>query len=155
MKLYLVQHGEAKSEKEDPERHLTDKGKNEVEKVANAAKRLRPRPAFIFHSGKMRARQTAEIMASMLETLKAPEAASGLNPNDDVRIWFSKLLEYGEDLMIVGHLPFMEKFTSLVLCGDERAGVVRFSYGALICLERSEEGNWSLQWILAPELVRE
>ena len=51
MKLYLVQHGEAKKEAEDSSRPLTDKGKADAEKVANAARKLGTRPSFVFHSG--------------------------------------------------------------------------------------------------------
>ena len=34
MRLYLVQHGAAKSEQEDPQRGLTDEGRRTVEKIA-------------------------------------------------------------------------------------------------------------------------
>ena len=63
MRLYLVQHGEAKSEAEDPERSLTKRGEEETGKVSVAAKRLSIRPSKIHHSGKKRAEQTAGIIA--------------------------------------------------------------------------------------------
>ena len=66
MKLYLVQHGEAKSEKEDPDRSLTDRGTAEIRAVAEAAKRAGLKPAQIYHSGKTRAQQTADILADAL-----------------------------------------------------------------------------------------
>jgi phosphohistidine phosphatase SixA len=47
MKLYLVQHGEAKSEVEDPERSLTVRGEEETRKISSAAKRLDIRPSRI------------------------------------------------------------------------------------------------------------
>jgi len=51
MRLYLVQHGEAKSEAEDPERSLTVRGEEETKKISVAAKRLGIRPSRIYHSG--------------------------------------------------------------------------------------------------------
>ena len=51
MKLYFVQHGEAKSEAEDPERSLTFRGEEETRKISGAAKRLDIRPSRVYHSG--------------------------------------------------------------------------------------------------------
>lgn len=153
MKLYLVQHGEAKKEVEDSSRPLTDKGKADAEKVANAARKLGTRPSLVFHSGKLRAEQTAKIMADVLEVSREPEVALGLNPNDDVRSWAAKVSQQSEDLMLVGHLPFIDRLASLLLCADENSGVIQFRHGAIVCLEREAEGTWRLRWILAPDLV--
>jgi phosphohistidine phosphatase SixA len=38
MKLYLIQHGEANPEAEDPDRSLTARGEEEVRRVATVAK---------------------------------------------------------------------------------------------------------------------
>lgn len=151
MKLYLIQHGEAKPETEDPERSLTAKGEEEVRRVATAAKRMGIRASRIYHSGKWRAQQTAEIMASTL-TLPA-ESFRGLNPLDDVRPWAERISSETEDLMIVGHLPFLEKLASLLLCGDESARVVLFRYGAIVHLDQKEDQTWAVRWILTPEMV--
>jgi phosphohistidine phosphatase len=154
MKLYLIQHGEAKSELEDPERSLTSKGEEEVNRVAKAAKKLDIKPSKIYHSGKKRAKQTAEIIAS---GLKVPdqnlEAIQGLNPNDDVHPWLEKIPKEKKDIMLVGHLPFLEKLTSLLLCGDENARLVLFRYGGIVRLEQKEDKGWAVGWVLTPEMV--
>lgn len=151
MKLYLVQHGEAKSEAEDPQRSLTDHGRKEVERVAQAANRLRLHPSKTYHSGKLRAMQTAEILAN---ALRSPvEATPGLNPNDDVRGWVDRVSRGKEDLLIVGHLPFLEKLVSLLTTGDESVRPVLFRYGAIVYLEQDESGRWRLRWILTPEMA--
>ncbi|HDD66024.1 MAG TPA: phosphohistidine phosphatase SixA, partial [Nitrososphaeria archaeon] len=62
MKVYLVQHGEAKREEEDPARPLTEEGKREVEDVARFLAELGVRVDRILHSGKLRAAQTANIL---------------------------------------------------------------------------------------------
>jgi phosphohistidine phosphatase len=151
MRFYLVQHGEAKSEVEDPERPLTAKGEEEVKSVARGAGRLGLRPSKVYHSGKRRAQQTAEIMASAL-TL-AVESAQGLNPLDDVRPWAERISKEAKDLMIVGHLPFLDKLASLLLSGDETARIVLFRYGAIVCLEQKEDRGWGVRWFLTPEIV--
>jgi phosphohistidine phosphatase SixA len=38
VRLYLMQHGEAKPEAEDPERSLTIRGEEETKKISGAAK---------------------------------------------------------------------------------------------------------------------
>jgi phosphohistidine phosphatase len=151
MKLYLIQHGEAKSEAEDLERSLTIKGEEEVHRVAKTAERLDIRSSKIYHSGKRRAQQTAEIIASALNI--TIQFAQGLNPLDDVRPWVERILKEKEDLMIVGHLPFLEKLTSFLLCGDENARLVLFRYGAIVCLIQKEDKGWALRWILMPEMA--
>jgi phosphohistidine phosphatase len=154
MKLYLVQHGEAKSELEDPERSLTAKGKDEVDRVAQAARKMDVKLAKIYHSGKKRAKQTAEIIGSGLNVPEQDlEAMQGLNPNDDVRPWLEKIPKEKKDIMLVGHLPFLEKLTSLLLCGNENARVVLFRYGGMVCLEQKEDNKWAVKWFLTTEMV--
>ena len=66
MQLYLVQHGAAKNEAEDPQRTLTTEGTKTVERMAKCLSSLTLSVVRIEHSGKERARQTAEIMAAHL-----------------------------------------------------------------------------------------
>ncbi|MGB9629450.1 MAG: phosphohistidine phosphatase SixA [Thermodesulfobacteriota bacterium] len=154
MKLYLVQHGEAKPEAEDPERSLSVKGEDETRKISIAGKKLNLRPSKVYHSGKLRATQTAKILA---EGLNIPASsvlfAQGLNPNDDVRPWAKRISEETEDLMLVGHLPFLEKLVSLLLCGNEDLRIVLFRYSGIVCLEKKEDKKWAIRWVLLPEMV--
>jgi len=83
MLLYLVQHGEAKREEEDPARPLTDKGKSEVEKIASFIAKTGIHIERILHSGKLRALQTAEILASHLKPPRGIEQADALDPLAD------------------------------------------------------------------------
>jgi phosphohistidine phosphatase len=151
MRLYLVQHGEAKSEAEDPERPLTFRGEEETRKISGAAKRLDIRPSSVYHSGKKRAEQTAGILARALDLSAQP--CQGLNPNDEVRPWVERISREAEDLMIVGHLPFLEKLASFLVCGNEGAKAVLFRYSAILCLEKKESGRWAVDWVLKPEIV--
>jgi phosphohistidine phosphatase len=151
MRLYLVQHGEAKAEAEDPERSLTIRGEEETRKISGAAKRLGICPSRIYHSGKKRAEQTAGIVAKALDL--SAQLGQGLNPNDDVRPWVERISGKVEDLMIVGHLPFLEKLASFLVCGDEGTKAVMFRYSAILCLDKKESGRWAVDWVIKPEMV--
>ena len=69
MEVYLVQHGEAKRAEEDPERPLTDQGKEEVSNVAAFLAQGGVNVNQIRHSGKRRAEETARIMTEHLSPL--------------------------------------------------------------------------------------
>jgi phosphohistidine phosphatase len=151
MRLYLVQHGEARSEAEDPERSLTIRGEEETRKVSGAAERLGIRPSRIYHSGKKRAEQTAGIIAGAFDL--STQVGQGLNPNDDVRPWAERISGETEDFMIVGHPPFLEKLASFLVCGDEGAKAVMFRYSAILSLEKKESGRWAVDWVVKPGMV--
>jgi phosphohistidine phosphatase len=152
MKLYLVQHGKAKTEAKDPQRSLTPKGENEVRIVANVAKQMGLNPSKIYHSGKLRAKQTAEIIGEALD--KPAEAALGLAPMDDVQLWVDKINQSDAKLMLVGHLPYMEKLASYLITGDENIRPVLFRFGAINCLEQKENKKWAIRWILTSEMAQ-
>ena len=150
VRIYLVQHGESKPKEEDPERRLTEKGVEETEKVANALSNMGVKVARIFHSGKARAKMTAEILGKKLGVADIIEA-EGLNPLDDPTNWFEKLSKVEEDIMIVGHLPHLSKLTSKLL-GVEDKEVVTFSYSGVLCLEKVE--GWKITWFIKPENIK-
>ncbi|MDF2956449.1 MAG: Phosphohistidine phosphatase SixA [Candidatus Alkanophagales archaeon MCA70_species_1] len=79
VRVYSAQHGEARSGAEDPARPLTDKGKEDAKKVANYVSKF-VRVERILHSGKLRAVQTAEIMADALKPPKGVEQTDTLEP---------------------------------------------------------------------------
>ena len=153
MRLYLVQHGEAKSETEDAERTLTLRGTEDVKRVAGMLRKLQIKLPKIVHSGKLRAKQTADILAQGLNiSLPLVQVSPVLNPNDDVRPWAERIQKEIDDLMLVGHLPFLDKLASTLLCGNENAKLVLFRYGAIVCLEQKEDKGWAVRWVLTPEM---
>lgn len=153
MKLYLVQHGEAKPEEADPQRGLTDKGRRDVGKVAAFIKPLSLSVKTVWQSGKTRATQTAEILAPALAGSPQVTQHAGIAPMDPVGPIAAEIAEIADDLMVVGHLPFMGKLTSLLAAGSEDADVVAFQQGGLVCLERDDKGAWRIRWMVAPDLI--
>ena len=152
MYIYLVQHGEAKSEMEDPQRPLTKKGKQEVESVAGYVASLEVEVAQIFHSGRLRAEQTAELFAHYLSPTQGLMVEKGLGPMDDPQE-AKRLIDLVErPLMIVGHLPHLSRLTSLLILGTPENEVVRFKMGGIVCLSENEK-EWFVQWAFVPELI--
>lgn len=152
MHVYLVQHGEAKTEAQDAERPLTDRGRDEVRRVACRAALLGLPLAEICHSGKLRAAQTAELMAEHLRPSRGVRAIECLAPTDDPAKVRAELEAAREPLMLVGHLPHLGRLASSLLVGDPQREILRFRNGAVVSLAR-EEGRWFLRWILTPELA--
>ena len=153
MRLYLVQHGEAKSKEEDPDRGLTDKGIRDVEKVAVALKSLSLRIDSLWHSGKTRVRHTAEILHPSIASSCELIERDGLSPNDPVGDMKQVIEEGGADIMIVGHLPFLNRLSALLVIADENSDVVIFQNGGILCLEYREIDNWSIAWMIVPEVL--
>ena len=153
MKILLVQHGDAVPEEVDRDRPLSEKGYTEVERVAAFMSRGEIRVSRIVHSGKTRARQTAEILAIGLRCNHRIETVSGLNPNNSVDEWVKETADWSDDTLVVGHMPFMSKFVSRLVTGEESAAVVEFRPGSVVCLQRSEPSGWQLSWMIRPEIL--
>jgi phosphohistidine phosphatase len=154
MKVYLVQHAEAKREDEDPARPLSDRGREDVKRVAEFLKPLGLKVSRILHSGKLRAKQTAEIISGGISSEKGIQEASGLAPLDDPSEWVQRLSSETEDVMLVGHLPHLARLAGILLTGNPEHAPIKFRQGGVVCLERSEEGKWLVAWAVTPELVR-
>src|SRR6266576_1941646 len=139
MRVYLVQHGESKSEEEDPQRRLTDKGIGEVQNVAKFLRPLKLAVDVIWHSGKARAQQTAELLAEAVWARDHLLQREGLGAKDQVATTREALEQTGGDLMIVGHLPFLGKLVALLVTGSEENEIVEFRFGCVVCVERSDD----------------
>jgi phosphohistidine phosphatase len=154
MRIYLVQHGKAKSAEQDPNRGLTDEGREEVQQIAEFLARLRMSVALIQHSGKARAEQTAHILAESIRCTAGPGHIGGLDPDADPITAANFLKVYTDDILIVGHLPHLERLTSLLLTGNPDRRPVTFRNGGVVCLEKNQSGAWSLMWAIVPELLK-
>jgi len=152
MALYLVQHGKSLSKEVDPQQGISEEGRADVDRIAAVARNYGIRVAEISHSGKQRALQTAEIFASAFDIPEKVTTRSGLKPLDDV-VAFAATLNTRDDLMLVGHLPFMEKMTSHLITGDANKTVFKFQNGGIVCLEQSiDDRSWYIKWTLMPTI---
>lgn len=153
MKVYLVRHGDAVSSSVDPQRPLSEQGLADIRRIASFVRPLEISVEHIWHSGKLRAVQTAEILAEAVEAAKNCSSRDDLGPNSDASTVADELEAYDTDLMIVGHLPFLWNLTSLLATGRETADVIGFSAGAMACLERRSPGVWQINWMVSPEIM--
>lgn len=153
MNVYLMQHGKPVSKEEDPDRPLSDQGKADVGAVAEFLKKSGVEVAGAFHSGKTRARQTAEIMLSKLNPEIQAQKSAGLSPLDDVKEMATQINAAEKDILVTGHLPHLGKLASLLVAGDETVPVVKFQQGGVVCLQKDEGGEWSVAWMVVPEII--
>lgn len=155
MRLFLVQHGEAVSKDIASEQPLTEKGKKDSEKTARFLKTSGMSIDVILHSEKRRAIETAYIFKDILLPKDGIQQKDGLSPNDAADNIFAVLASMKKDIMIVGHLPFLQKLISLLLLNSESYKIVKFNMGGVVVLEQSEEGKWQLIFKIVPDLLRE
>ena len=153
MKLYLVQHAEACTKDIDPQRPLTDQGRQDIARLAAMLQHAGIRVGRIIHSGKLRAKQSAEGLGQVLAPALDLETSGLLNPNDNPRAFDWQSESWDTDTLIVGHLPFMAKLVSHLLSGDENRIAAGFTPGSVVCLESHHDGHWQLNWMLRPELL--
>ena len=153
MALFLAQHGKSQPKDMDPEQGLSQAGIEDVERVASSAREHGLRVTRIIHSGKKRSRQTAEIFATSLEPAGGMQEQEGLKPLDDPAV-FAAALKGEEDLLAVGHLPFMEKLVAYLTTGSIESSVLKFINGGIVCLDRDPAGDhWTIRWTIVPRLV--
>ena len=151
--LYLVQHGAARTESEDPRRSLTDEGRRAVEGMADFLSTLQLSLDRIEHSEKLRARQTAEILAAHLQPTEGLREVAGIAPNDDIEPMRVRLQRESKNVMLVGHLPYLSRLAARLLgLGTDRT-VVQFQMGGVLRMERDDDARWAVGWMLVPELV--
>lgn len=151
MRLYLAQHGHALTKDIDPGRPLSPDGEKEVQSIATHMKEKRILVDKIYHSGKMRAHQSAEIFAETLIVTEEVIAIGGIDPKDQVEAFASKIEKMKPNTMLVGHLPFMAKLVSLLVTGKEDPILVAYRPASVVCLVQDEEKHWHIGWMLRPD----
>jgi phosphohistidine phosphatase len=154
MDVYLVRHGIPVPGDKNPKKPLSNQGKKEVERVAVFMKEAGVTVQTVFHSGKTRARETAEIMAIELQPDGEIIEKKGLSPMDNVTAVAREIENSRGEIMIVGHLPHLGKLTSRLTHGNEAHPIVSFQPGSVLCLRRdTEKKSWVVAWMLTPEII--
>ena len=150
MALYLVQHGKSLLKEQDPEKGLSEQGLSDVEGIAEVARAYAVKVTRIQHSGKKRAYQTADIFATNLNPEGGVLETSGLKPMDDVSD-IANTIDSRDNIMLVGHLPFMERLTSFLITGSIDNPVLKFQNGGIVCMDRDPDNQyWFIKWTLVP-----
>ncbi len=153
MKVYLVRHGDAVEKEIDPQNPLSELGQIKVKSIGELLASMDLQVSAIYHSEKLRAEQTATLLAQAIHYEGKVEKRSGLHPLDLVSPIASEINQANTDLMYVGHMPFMGKLVAKLLTGSEANEVVLFQTATVACLEKMGSDVWILRWLLSPDLV--
>jgi phosphohistidine phosphatase len=148
MFFYLVRHGEAMSSADHPARPLSPAGRAGVERIAQLARERDVKISVIHHSGILRAKETAAILAEHLTPPLGVKQCAGLLPEDDPAFARADLEEAQDSIMLVGHLPHLNRLAALLVASDPNRVVVEFSPSTMACCAK-EGGRWKIAWKLA------
>lgn len=149
IKLYFTQHGLAVDKIENPERPLSNKGRQQTQAMADKLHSAGTQITHIFHSGKRRAAETADIFATTLQ-IDNVSTVDYLSPMDDVKQFTHQAAT--NNALFVGHLPHLEKLIAYLVTGNEDNEVLRFQNSAVACLEQTHE-LYQLQWFITPDFT--
>jgi len=148
-----MRHGEALSPQIDPERGLTENGKQKITDVANYLKQKSVSFKHIFHSKKKRAQETAQIMANIISPEITPKQHSHITPNDDPNLIVAEINSWDEETLIASHLPFVPNLITELTGQDAYLTAITFETGTLVCLEKGEGDKWNISWSTCPSEV--
>jgi phosphohistidine phosphatase len=149
MNFYLVRHGDALTASENPARPLSPAGRRRVEETARLAQQRDIQPAVIYHSGILRAAETAAILGPHFPSAKRIEPITGLLPDDDPAMIKAEVDLAETSLMLIGHLPFMSRLTGLLVHGDPERPAAEFSPASMVCCVKTA-AEWKIIWQIAP-----
>ena len=136
--LYLAHHADAVGPEVDARRPLSPSGRMHADAIAQRAKQRGVNPAVIWHSGKLRARQTAEAYWRACNPLAEFSAMRGLQPTDPPEWIRDRVAAETRDVMLVGHMPSLPRVLRLFL----RSDTAEFPTHGLVALELEDAGNW-------------
>jgi len=144
MKVYLVHHVDALSAEQDPQRHISPKGRDQADRLGTRLRALGVAPVRVLHSDKQWTIDTAERIAAKLGVAdRTAKAAYPINTGDPVAPFMAEIASAKGDIMMCGHIDYLLRSASKLLCGDETRKVVEFKpgNGTAVCFE-GEGSNW-------------
>ena len=154
MLLYLAHHGHAENPVVDPQRPLSRRGRGQVETLARGAAARGVRPDVVWHSGKLRARQTAEAYWRVCNPLAEFSATRWMQPDDPLRV-IDVLEVETRTVLLVGHMPHLDRLLRRLTrsghdgyaahSGTDTPQATAFPLNGLVALERTETG-WVERW---------
>jgi phosphohistidine phosphatase len=151
MRLYLARHAEAASKQKDKIRGLTPKGIRDAQALAGFVRLLGVKVASIWHSGKPRSVQTAEVLASAFHARRNQILRPDINPNSPARPVAKLIQKARKDLLIVGHQPFLGKLACKLLGRGATPAMLNLAKASILCLEYRDDRGWQIEWMINPE----
>jgi phosphohistidine phosphatase len=140
--LFLVHHGDAVGPDVDPQRPLSERGRLAVARLATAAAARGVKPAVVWHSGKLRAKLTAEAFWRACNPFAEFSATRDLQPEDAPEWMRDRLRAETRDLLIAGHYPHLPRLLALLV--PEAAA---FPQHGMVALASDDDGEtWREEW---------
>ena len=147
MFLFLIHHGEAVGPELDARRPLSPRGQVQADQVAAAAASRGARPLVVWHSGKLRAKQTAEAFWRACNPLAELTATRDVQPDDPPQWIRDRLHAETRDIAIAGHFPHLPRLVGLLL-----GGVEHFPPHGVVALTTDDDGEtWREIWRIETE----
>jgi len=143
--VFLIHHADALPAQIDHMRPLSSLGQQQAARVAEAAARRGVKPAVIWHSGKLRARQTAEVWLRIVNPLARFTATRGLQPDDDPEVAAAALAGETNDIAIASHMPLLPALLHRLTTGRQDHMSAEFPLNGCVALERDGE-RWAERW---------
>ena len=144
--IYLVHHADALPPSVDAQRPLSGFGRAQADHLASRAAGLGVAPDVIWHSGKLRARQTAESFWRACNPLAEFSAIRGMQPSDPPAWIRDQIVREARAVMLVGHMPHLPRLLTLLVTGNEDP-LLEFPLHGMIAIEivagKAEE-RWRL-----------
>jgi phosphohistidine phosphatase len=147
--VFLVHHAQALAAEIDHTRPLSTLGLQQAEFVARGAIERGAKPVGISHSGKLRARQTAEAWLRLVNPFATFAAVRGLRPDDDPDIAATALLAEDRDLVLASHMPLLPELLHRLTTGQHDRQSASFPLNGCVALERKDQ-LWQIRWTIAP-----
>jgi phosphohistidine phosphatase len=143
--IVLVHHADAVEPDLDPQRPLSSTGRAHADRLAADLATRGVKPVAVWHSGKLRARQTAEAFLRACNPMAEFSAIRGLQPNDPPDWIRDRLAGETREVMLVGHLPSLPRILHALLRESPEASREFPLHGA-VALEVSGD-EWRVAWI--------
>jgi phosphohistidine phosphatase len=147
MRLVLVHHAEAVDSAVDPQRPLSSRGRAQCEQLAARAQAQGIKPLVIWHSGKLRSKQTAEAFWRVCNPFADFRLVKGLRPEDSPEVARVQIDLEERDLLLVSHLPVLP-----ALSRNLSRAIESFPMNGLVVLDRLEDGAYVERWRDAPSV---
>ena len=143
MLLVLVHHGDAVGPDVDPQRPLSNAGRASVDRLAKAVAAKGVKPQVIWHSGKLRARQTAEAFYRECNPFAEFSASRDLQPDDKPEWLRDRLRGEARDVLVAGHFYHLPRLRALLAGGSDDDFP---QHGAVALVSDDEGETWRELW---------
>ena len=158
MEIYLVRHGAAHTNEDDPERHLNKDGLDQCHLSGRALRRLDIKFDLVISSPKARARQTAEIIAGEVgypkDKIKITETLEPTAYPKDTISYLNNFTDKNK-IMLAGHLPLLGNLASELLSKNSQISL--YFEASAVCridVDQPFSHKGDFRWFLTPEQLR-